>query len=441
MKLSTRLIIPVLPALLLASTAYAEGSLSGSLLTKDQQKADRIAVALLKDPAVQAARAEGVKKWSTLAAYALPDGKANLEGAANEAEYAALREVAAYSLSQPAVIWVSAPPYSLGATKVPGSRYGGDNPDRIYRSIPVDPAHRYEIHGQRDRAHPSNDDFLFEAVAGLIGHPAAQLKAADVDVAADGTFTVTADSSPSNGKRNHLVLGAGVTDILLRDTLADWSTQVPNELTVKRVDTGAAATRSPEALSKQAATEVGNFFDANIRFLEAVNKAPVNHPIAQIRKPEDGVAGAIAAGARFSLKHDEALVITIAPAAAKYVGFQVTDPWFRSRPYWSTSGSLSSQQVKANSDGSLTYVIADHDPGYYNWLSTVGSHDGLLLIRIEDFDQTKTPDPTKVIREAKVVKLSALAAALPADAAKITPAERATLLHKRHEGYFKRTAL
>ena len=436
-----RLLAPAFPAMVAASLACAAAPPEGSLLTPDQLRTDRIALTLLKDPGVEAARAAGLKQWSTLPAYALKDGKSTLEGAVAEAEYAALRSVAAYEPGSPLVIWASAPPYSYDQVNVPGSRYAGDNPDRIYRSVAVDPSHRYEIHGRR-ATRPSNDDFLFEAISGpalgLIGTPVASLKARDIDIAADGSFTVTVDASPANGRRNHLTLPSGTTGILLRDTLADWSAQRPNDIVVRRVDSGTVAERSQEDLQRQAAQEVTRFFDANTRFLDQVTKAPLNHPVAQVRRPQDGVAGAIAASSRFSVKADEALVITIDPAGAKYVGFQLTDPWFRSRPYWSTTGSLSNQQVKANADGSLTYLIAAHDPGYYNWLSTSGLHEGLLLIRIEDFAQT--PDPAKVIREAKVVKLAQLGAALPADAARVGPGERVQQLNARHAGYLNRVA-
>ena len=77
------------------------------------------------------------------------------KGAIEEAEYSALRAVAAYDPGSPKVVWVSAPPYSYGPVKVPGSRYGGDSPDRIYRGFAVDPSHRYELRGRHSRANPS----------------------------------------------------------------------------------------------------------------------------------------------------------------------------------------------------------------------------------------------------------------------------------------------
>lgn len=439
MKPITSLLLASVSGFCLIQSVGASETPAGSLLTADQEQVDKVALALRDDPGVKAATDAGFKRWSALQGASGRDAVDTLKGAIEEAQYSALRSVAAYDPGNPKVVWVSAPPYAYGSVKVPGSRYAGDSPDRIYRGFAVDPSHRYELHGQRQKR-PSNDDFSFEAIPtiSLEGQPVAALKEKDVDVAADGTFTIALDSSPASGQRNHLTLPAGTKAILVRDTLADWSTQLPNQIAVKRVDTAPVPARTQDELHKQAAEAVTNLIEANIRFLDQISKIPVNQPRAQVRKPQDGVAGAIAGGSRFSFKSDEALVITVDPAGARYVGFQLTDPWFRSRLYWSTTGSLSKQQVKANSDGSLTYVIAAADPGYYNWLDTGGLHDGLLLVRVENFDQT--PDPEKVIREAKVVKLARLASAVPPDAVLATPAERKLQLADRHSGYLQRVA-
>ena len=52
MKLIARLFSSAIPALAVASWAYAASSPEGSLLTPDQQRVDRIALSLLDDPGV-----------------------------------------------------------------------------------------------------------------------------------------------------------------------------------------------------------------------------------------------------------------------------------------------------------------------------------------------------------------------------------------------------
>jgi hypothetical protein len=65
---------------------------------------------------------------------------------------------------------------------------------------------------------------------------------------------------------------------------------------------------------------------ADATFAITLDSSPGSGQRNHLTLPQDGVAGAIAAGSRFSFAADEALVITIDPAGARYVGFQVTDP-------------------------------------------------------------------------------------------------------------------
>jgi hypothetical protein len=405
------------------------------LLTEDQEQADKAALALLRSPAVQAAREYGLKLWASSPGAKLEDGQSQLEGALDEAVFAALRSVAAGDPSNPKVLWIEAPAYSWGGINVPGSRVAGDSPDRIYRIAALDTAYRYEIRGRR-HAQPSHEEFSFEAHAN--GQPRAVLNSKDVDVRPDGSFTITADSTPANGRRNHLTLPAGTTSVLIRDTLIDWSKQLPNRLEIKRIDGPEPAARTLDAVSRQAAEAAARLIELNLKYVDAAWKSPANVIKAQIRKLEDGVPGAAIAFSRFSLKSDEALVVTVDPNGAKYVGFQLTDLWLRSIPYWNAISSLSNLQAKPNADGSLTYVLALKDPGYHNWLSTGGLRDGLLLVRAESF--TAQPAPDKIVREAKVVKLSDLPAALPKDAALAAPEVRERQLAERSAEYEKRVA-
>ncbi len=117
--------------------------------------------------------------------------------------------------------------------------------------------------------------------------------------------------------------------------------------------------------------------------------------------------GAIIASGHFKIEPEEALVVTIDPGKAQYTGFQLTDPWFRSVPYWSGLSSLSNLQARANADGSLTYVLSARDPGYHNWVSTGGLREGLILARIEVY--AEAPSVGTVVRSVKLVKLGDLA--------------------------------
>ena len=48
------------------------------------------------------------------------------------------------------------PPHERQGMQVPGSRWGGDNPDNIYRIIPIDSKARYRLDGVLSDNPPAN---------------------------------------------------------------------------------------------------------------------------------------------------------------------------------------------------------------------------------------------------------------------------------------------
>ena len=290
----------------------------------------------------------------------------------------------------------------------------------------MDTAYRYEIRGRR--LPQASLDFSFEAISGpaLWGKAKAALQAKDIDVAADGTFVVTADATPADGRRNHLQLPPGTANILVRDTLENWALELPNELTVQRLDV------------QRAPLEVQKSIDESLRFIAGVWKNPPNRLFPVVRGLSDGVKGGVVAVNRFRLKSDEALIITLDSLGAKYVGIEVTDPWMRSADYAQRSTSLNDTQAEVGADGYLTYVLSNQDPGIHNWLDASGLHEGILLVRWEVLPGAAQVD--KAVREIRIVKLSNLAAALPAGTTRIDAAQRQQWLAERRTSYERRLA-
>jgi hypothetical protein len=423
---------------ILTGLALSASAIAGApLLTPDQKEAQSQAISLGNEPAVQAARAAAIKRYQTAPPAQLADGRATLSAAVDEAVYGTLLTLT-NDPAHPKVLWSEALPYDTGAYHVAGGRYGGDDPDRIYRAIAVDPTSRYEIRGRR-LPHASLD-FSFEAISGpaLWGKAKVALQAKDIDVAADGTFVVTADATPANDRRNHLQLPPGTANILVRDTLDNWALELPNELSVHRLNDGAVQSASRETLVQRAPLEVQKSIDESLKFIAGVWKNPPNHLFPVVRGLSDGVQGGVVAVNRFRLRSDEALIIKLDPLGAKYVGIEVTDPWMRSAGYAQRSTSLNDTQAEVGADASLTYVLSDQDPGIHNWLDTGGLHDGILLVRWELLSGVAQAD--KAVREIRVVKLSNLAAALPAGATRIEAAQRQQWLAARKQSYERRLA-
>jgi hypothetical protein len=425
-------------ALLLTAAGGTCGwAASAPLVTPSQTQNDRLALSLRHDPVVEAARRKVLADWGALPQAQLPDGKATLNAAVEEATYMALRSAVA-DPSRPQVLWTEAPAYAVGALHVPSGREG-DSPDRIYRFAAMDPRYSYVIHGHRD-ARPSLDEFSFEACTppAAVGKALFHLSSHDIDIAPDGSFTVTADATPANGRRNHLTLPPGTANVLIRDTLVDWSSQLPNDLTIERVGGPAAAPRSKAELAQETATEIGQIDALNLPFLQLVWKAPANQITPRVRPLAWGMPGSGLAFNRFSLKPGEALVVTLDPLGGKYLGFTVGDLWMRSVNYWSRTGSLNNHQAKPNPDGTITYVLAAKDPGVTNWLDTGGLRDGLMTVRWEGLPANA--DIAHAAKGAQVVPIAQLAAALP-NVPRIGPGARQQILAQRKAAFAQRTAV
>lgn len=425
----------VVSTTLIAGVFAAAAEVDPLLLTSDQEQVQSLATQLLDASPVRAARDAAIRSYLAAPPARLADGRSSLVGAVDELVYGVVLAIA-NDPSDPKVVWNQVLPYDSGTLHVTGARYGADDPDRIYRTIAIDPAHQYEIRGRRRPE--ASLDFSFEAIDGpaLWGRTRAVLQSEDVDVAADGSFVLTADATASDGRRNHLQLPAGTANILARDTLADWTRQLPNELSVKRTDQVAVEPRTHAQLVERAAQQVQASVAASLKLIEGASNNPPNHLFPVVRGLGSGVKGGVIAVNRFRIRDDEALVITLDPIGAKYLSIEVADPWLRSTDYQRRSTSLNQTQAQPSADGRFTYVLTRADPGVRNWLDTAGLHDGFLIARWELFSGQVHAD--RGVREMRIVPLSKLPTSLPAGAEHVTAAQRQQLLAARSASYQRR---
>jgi hypothetical protein len=424
-------------AALLAAVVTTGDAVKASLLTPAQQSTDRAVLALREEPVVKAARDDLERRWQALRPASTPDGRAQLSAAVDEAVIIALRSASADPAS-PQVIWSEAPPYTSAGRSVPGGR-SGDSPDRIYRFAALSPQYSYVIHGRRNAA-PSLPEFSFEALEApaIFGKALSHLSSEDIDIAADGSFTVTVDATPANGRRNHLYLPPQSTNILIRDTVTDWGAQHPNDVRIERVDGANARPRSKAEIIEEARRAIIAVGEINTPFLQLIWDAPANALKPRLRPLAWGLPGSGIALGRFSVKPDEAAVITLDALGGQYLGFVLGDPWMRSVNYWDHTGSLNNVQAKPNADGSYTFVISAKDPGVFNWLNPGGLQDGAMAVRWEGLPADAPIE--NGFRGARVVKLTDLASALPDGIARATPEDRAQQLAARKAGFQLRIA-
>jgi Protein of unknown function (DUF1214) len=420
------------------------------LITADEIAVEALAIELIQSP--QFVRQKEACRQRLLAdpAAGTTDGKMTLDQALDDLAYASALGGANSDPTRPKVTWTLAAARKSSepnAASVPSSRYLIDNPDNIYRFVTVDGNSRYEIDVRGKQPGPAQYSFMLHDTMfsentkknlADLDQPIAGLRDLDIKTNADGSFTVTVDSDPANGRGNHLQSNADARIIWIRNSLDDWSRQHTQEITVRRVGGPALA---PPATHDAMATQAAAILKGGTDWLLAL----MNKTFGHVAQPNivsklfgRGGSWGYAARANFKLADDEALLVDLAPPPAKsYLGFQLTDPWQVSCEYITANGSLNNTQAEQNKDGSYTYVVSAKDPGIHNWLDTERLHEGGLLIRWQALpDKTILNDD--VVRRFELVKLDRLSVLLPAETTRISSEQRKKLYAQRALTYAHR---
>lgn len=473
---STTSTAPVEPAVSITATS--------PLGTQQQLDAERIAwrtvntlpVALMKVVLLAGFQAAANQQFSEVGG---PDrvNLGQLGAAIDEYAMAAAFQQQLLNSNAPTVVMQVAPGHTWYGQRVPGSRILYDNPDTVYRFMGVNGASSYVIRGRFEGEVPA--DTTFSVLTGLTGNTASVLTKDQLVINPDGTFTITADRNPANGRVNHLQLTSDSTIIATRNTLADWGTEVPMSLEIKRV--GGPPNSLFSQLGGFAIPGLGKFVVENPLLTSLVSLIPplpfeppllrgiftavimalgiqreatymavaTTDPVTGERIPPnvlknptrnaEFLATQLQSAGYFQLADDEALVVTIDPGNAGYFVVPVTNDWTISKDYWNQQTSLNNAQARVNDDlTTYTVVISKSDPGVANWVSTGGLNQGTISMRFQDLDPNASDDLPTVT--SRVVKLSELAGALPDGTVYYTPAQRAAQLAERKAGFDNRFA-
>ena len=375
----------------------------------------------------------------------------------------------------PAVVTQVAPPHAWYGLSVGGSRLLYDNPDTIYRFIPVNKTSEYVLTGRLYEGIPA--DTTFSVLEGTSGTTSRILTLDDLDVSPDGSFVITVSGAAATpGQRNHLQLTSSSTLIAARNTLGDWAVEEPMELEVQRVSgppnslfaqlggfvlLGSLVNDNPllaslasliPPLAIAEAPIVRGSLTALLMIVRGANQEAkymalaTTDPEGQLRPPNvmtppasnaEFLANQLQSNGYFQLADDEALILTIDPASAGFFTVPVYDDWTITGDYWNEQTSLNNYQSVANLDGTYTMVVSPTDPLVRNWVSTGGLNQGIISMRFQNLDPEAPDTPTV---ESQKVKIAELADYLQAGTVLVTPEQRAAQLAVRKAGFNKRWA-
>ncbi|MDB6060897.1 MAG: hypothetical protein JWM78_1000 [Verrucomicrobiaceae bacterium] len=390
---------------------------SSALATKQQRLTERRALDIFSSATVKSAMAKTLASFIADPNAKLADQKQLMQQSVNEHYFHSSLMAASETPRSPAFIWCIALPHQWMGLDVPGSRFGHDNTDNAYRIAAIEPTLQYKITGHF--AGPRPCDFSICVLPRQVGDDiAADVKAIiaidEIDVDAEGYFSITVDASATAGRRNHLCIADGKV-LFARDTLANWEVERASELNIQRTDGPTVddfdATQAVTRAAALGAT-IANFFLKNVQH-GMFERAPINTiPVPVPSGPRGGLTTQLGTVGFYTLNNDEALVISADRLGARYLGIQIIDMWMVSYEYSQHTSSLNHEQAVANADGRYRWVVSAQDPGVLNWLDSGGNAHGNVLMRWQ-----KLPAGIDINNcvSAQIVKLSALREVLPPD--------------------------
>lgn len=401
--------------------------------TASQHEQELAALELIEHPTVKAAYRTVAETWL---------GRAKASDAMRERFDDAFAEVmfsaAMWSSNQDKlrlkVTCITRLAHPVNGRRIPGSRWGIDNPDSVYRVIPISGDERYEIHGRVGEHRMTENYFtLWDANMGTVD----VLNGRTMRVDSDGSFTITVDSEPADGRPNHVRSTPAAHELYIRDVLLDWGRDDPNHLEVQRL--GAPTSTPARTLDEQAeATAAMMDYFANFtgKLSHGVYKMPANHfNLAWSADKIGAMRNQVYVMGRFDLGPDEAFVVDLNDGGAEYFTVPLSNVWGTTLELVDRTGSLNKAQSVPNEDGTYTYVISPVDPGVANWIDSDGLREAILTLRMAEFGEAGPREDLGA--RGRVVKLDRLDAEVP-HLERVSPQQRAAQLAERRKGYLRR---
>jgi hypothetical protein len=417
---------------------HDEYSLSAEnpIATVDQRALEDLALRLKERPELQKARAVTAFLWRQVSEYPARDQMSRFDNMIDEYLFNYTLRAVNSDANYPKILRFMAPAHRWFGRDVPGSRWGGDSPDFIYRIIPIAHGGRYEIRGRPTCEDPPTVSFQ------LIATRAAPVSLGVLDSLGmtkneSGELVITIDETAADGRANHLQTQPGVDHVMIRDELGDWLNQKPHDFRVRRLNAPDRAPLSEEELAQRAAQGALD----SIYYTYYTTQSGAGQWPNEVRTPVSsrafgGMPTQWGTKGNLYLRDDEALVVTANAAGAVFRNAMLTDVFHMSINYGSSTSSLNMFQMAADDDGRFTYVVAHRDPGAHNWLDTNGLTRTIFGHRWQSIPPGYSGEtPTISVR---TVKFGDLEKELPPGIRRIDAAARREQIARRRAGFERR---
>lgn len=405
--------------------------MSNPIATEAQARFEREALDVLARPEMQAAVAELRDYWLEKTQPA-PEMRAAFDSKYPEVVFGAIIWSLNTDPERPEVITISRVPHRLGGRDIPGSRWGIDNPDSVYRVIPISGDERYVIRGRVPHPRLSENYFtLWDAHMGTVD----VLDGKSLHVDAEGNFEISVDCDEKGDRPDHVRSSPKAVEFYIRDVIMDWARERPNMLSIERL--GGPPKNPPRTLEEKTAAAIAMLrknVDNTMRWNAQALDKPANGFDFTIDRDSDGaLRNQIYVMGHFRLADDEVLVIDVGLGGADYFLAPITNWWGTTNDIVHRTSSLNLNQLQRNADGTLTLVVSRHDPGVHNWLDPCDMPEGILTLRWAEF---ATGRPSEGFgAKGRVTKRDNLRAELPAGTRWLSPEERRDQQQQRAATY------
>jgi hypothetical protein len=306
----------------------------------------------------------------------------------------------------------------------PHLKMGGDNPQGLYLSAPINGTDTFRISGTCGSA---------RWVSCILGRSPAGMQAGlppfgnaiflpDIVPGPQGAFEILIAPHRPDGAVNWVESDEWTVSVLLRQFFGTLDDVRPMEsLEIENVSSGeqkSVPLRVDDVVDQMARAAATFSILVPLMQSEMIGKGSAkNHFATDIGDPTSisgGVPGGNAVTARWALEPDEALVVEVTPPTpCGYWDVQVGNGWYESFDYRNVFSGFTCENAHLNEDGSVTIVVAPQDPGTANWLETAHHREGHIAIRWQ-LSEGNLPIPRcTVVKFAEVAKRWSLPAVSP----------------------------
>lgn len=407
-----------------------------------QLAAEDDVIALWRDARIVAAREHAERLWRNAWADSIPpEAAAGVAAMVDEYVTNWLFKAAASDSQHPRFVRNFMPPHHWHGHDVPGARTGGDNPDNTYRLAGIAHGTRYRVTGRSLGHEPANTTFT------LVGDYGTSVTIQTIESPAlertdDGSFVITIDDQPADGRQNHITTAPHAKFLYVRDSMEDWSSETPFALDIERLGPANAERISRDEMAERAAFRVREDVPLYFWFQSTfTNMRPNSWKLLPANRGTGGLVTQVVGRGWFNLGADDAVIIDFEPGGSAYSAVQVAGWLFQSIEAHRLTSSLTRSQCVPNGDGRIRMVLARQDPGVANWLDCGGLSRVMAMLRWQGLQPATSPGMAEPGFSARLVGLADLREALPADTCWFTPADRAAQQARREAAFVRRYAI